>query len=168
MTATSRSSSSSRTPASPPPTCPPSRSRSPRTRSRHRRRQHRRDHLVAWNYYQTTKTPENEKFVAAYKAKYGANRVDDPIEAGYNSVYIWKAAVEKAGTFDVDKVIAAAAGLKLDTPEGALTVDANNHHVYKTARIGIIKTDGLIDEVWNSGSPIKPDPYLKSYTWWKG
>src|SRR5215204_1527340 len=31
-----------------------------------------KDHLVAWNYYQTTKTPENEKFVAAYKAKYGA------------------------------------------------------------------------------------------------
>ena len=55
-------------------------------------------HLVAWNYYQTTDTPENKKFVAAFKAKYGDDRVTaDPIEAGYNAVYLWAAAVEKAG-----------------------------------------------------------------------
>ena len=30
-------------------------------------------HLVAWNYYQTTSNPANTKFVAAYKAKYGAD-----------------------------------------------------------------------------------------------
>ena len=58
-----------------------------------------KDHLVAWNYYQTTKTPENEKFVAAYKAKFGDNRVTaDPIEAGYIGVKLWALAVEKAGS----------------------------------------------------------------------
>jgi urea transport system substrate-binding protein len=125
--------------------------------------------LTAWNYYQTTSNPANTKFVAAFKAEYGADKhTDDPIEAGYNSVYIWKAAVEKAGTFDIPAVIKAAAGLKLDTPEGALTVDAHNHHVYKTARIGIINKDGLIDEVWNSGSPIAPDPCLDNASWAKG
>ena len=68
-------------------------------------------HLVAWNYYQTTETPANETFVAAYKAKYGANRVtDDPIEAGYIGVYLWAAAVEKAGSIDVDKVQARGQG----------------------------------------------------------
>ena len=37
-------------------------------------------HLVAWNYFQTTDGPENTKFVKAFKAKYGENRVtDDPI-----------------------------------------------------------------------------------------
>ena len=66
-------------------------------------------HLVAWNYYQTTAAPENEKFVEAYKAEYGADRVtDDLIEAGYNAVYLWAAAVEKAGTTDVDAVKEAA------------------------------------------------------------
>jgi urea transport system substrate-binding protein len=126
-------------------------------------------HLVAWNYYQTTKEPKNAAFVAAYQKEYGASKhTDDPIEAGYNSVYIWKAAVEKAGSFDVPKVIAAAAGLKLDTPEGALTVDQHNHHVYKTARIGKINAAGLIDEVWNSGSPVAPDPCLDTYPWAKG
>ena len=54
---------------------------------------------VAWNYYQTTPGAANEKFVKAYKAKYGADRVtDDPIEAGYVGVYLWAMAAEKAGS----------------------------------------------------------------------
>ena len=45
---------------------------------------------------------------------------------------------------------------------------AYNHHVYKTARIGEIGTDGLIKEVWNSGAPIEPDPCLDLAPWAKG
>ena len=123
-------------------------------------------HLVAWNYFETTDLPRNKEFVAAYKAEYGADRhTDDPIEAGYNSVYIWAAAVEKAQSFEVDAVTKAAGGLVLDTPEGTLTVHPTNHHVSKTARIGVINDQGLIDEVWNSGSPIVPDPCLDTYPW---
>ena len=126
-------------------------------------------HLVAWNYYQTTDNPRNKEFVAAFQAKYGSDKhTDDPIEAGYNSVYIWKAAVEKAGTFDVAAVTKAAGGLVLDTPEGTLTVHPTNHHVFKTARIGVINSSGLIDEVWNSGKPIQPDPCLDTYPWAAG
>jgi urea transport system substrate-binding protein len=126
-------------------------------------------HLTAWNYYQTTDLPRNDEFVSAFKSEYGQNRVTaDPIEAGYNSVYIWAAAVEKAGSFDIDKVKKAAKGLVLETPEGELTVDKKNQHVFKTARIGVINSEGLIDEVWNSGAPIKPDPCLKTYKWAKG
>jgi urea transport system substrate-binding protein len=47
-------------------------------------------------------------------------------------------------------------------------VDGENQHVYKTARIGLIQPDGQIKEVWNSGEPIKPDPYLKGYPWAAG
>jgi urea transport system substrate-binding protein len=128
-------------------------------------------HLVAWDYYQSTDNPENTEFVKAFKAEYGEDRVtSDPIEAGYNSVYIWAAAVEKAGSFDVAKVKKAAKGLVLDTPEGKLTVDGKSQHVYKTARIGMINSTGLIDEVWASDAPIKPDPCLlgSGYKWAKG
>jgi urea transport system substrate-binding protein len=121
-------------------------------------------HLVAWNYYQKTDLPKNKEFVAAFKAAYGAKRVtDDPIEAGYNSVYIWAAAVTKANSFDVAAVKTAAKGLELDTPEGPLKVSDWNQHVYKTARIGKVANDGLIDEVWTSGKPIEPDPCLDNY-----
>ncbi|HEX2701217.1 MAG TPA: urea ABC transporter substrate-binding protein [Acidimicrobiales bacterium] len=126
-------------------------------------------HLVAWNYYQTTDLPKNASFVEAFKAEYGADKhTDDPIEAGYNSVYIWKAAVEKAKSFDVSAVTAAAGGIKLETPEGTVTVHPTNHHVSKTARIGKVNPEGLIDEVWNSGQPVAPDPCLDTYTWAAG
>ena len=126
-------------------------------------------HLVSWNYYQTTDTPENEKFVAAYKAKYGEDRVtDDPIEAGYDAVYLWAAAVERAGTTDVDAVREAAAGISFAAPEGTITIDGDNQHVYKTVRIGEINGDGLIDEIWATDEPVKPDPYLSGYDWAAG
>ncbi|MBT2286336.1 urea ABC transporter substrate-binding protein [Paenibacillus polymyxa] len=123
-------------------------------------------HLASWNYYQTTDTPENATFVAKYKEKYGADRVTaDPIEAGYVAVYLWKAAVEKAGSTDVEKVKEAAKGLEFDAPEGKVTVDGENQHIYKTVRIGEVQEDGQFKELWNSGEPVKPDPYLKTYEW---
>ena len=126
-------------------------------------------HLVAWNYFQTTDTPENEKFVAAFKAKYGENRVtDDPIEAGYFGVYLWAKAVEKAGSTDVAAVKAAAKGLTFQAPGGLVTIHMENQHVAKTVRIGEVRADGQIDEIWNSGEPVVPDPYLDNYEWAAG
>ena len=126
-------------------------------------------HMVAWNYFQTTDTPENEKFVAAFKAKYGENRVtDDPIEAGYFGVYLWAKAVEKAGSTDVAAVKAAAKGLTFQAPGGLVTIHMENQHVAKTVRIGEVRADGQIDEIWNSGEPVVPDPYLDNYEWAAG
>jgi urea transport system substrate-binding protein len=127
--------------------------------------------LVAWNYYQTTDTPENTKFVAAYKAEYGADRVtDDPIEAGYFGVYLWKALVEAAGTTDVDaiKAIALTANIEFKAPGGLVKVEGSNHHTWKTVRIGKIRADGQIDEVFASDGPVKPDPFLQGFPWAKG
>ncbi|MEH1129744.1 urea ABC transporter substrate-binding protein [Micromonospora sp. CPCC 206061] len=127
------------------------------------------DQLTAWNYYQTTPGAANDKFVKAYKAKYGADKpTSDPMEAAYVSVYLWKAMVEKAGSFDVAKVKAASDGVTFEAPEGTVTIDGATQHIYKTARIGKVGGDGLITEVWNSGSPVKPDPYLKGYAWATG
>lgn len=126
-------------------------------------------HLVAWDYYQTTDTPENKTFVENFKKEYGADSVtSDPMEAGYVAVYLWAAAAEKAGSFDVDKVKAAAKGIEFNAPEGKVTIDGDNQHIYKTVRIGEIQADGQIVELWNSGGPVKPDPYLKTYDWAKG
>ena len=122
--------------------------------------------LVAWNYYQTTDNPANTKFVEAFKAEYGDKRVTaDPIEAGYVGVYLWAAAVEKAGSTDVDKVKEAAKGLTFDAPEGKVTVSDWNQHIFKTARIGEIDATGQIKEVWASDGPIEPDPCLFNYDW---
>lgn len=126
-------------------------------------------HLVSWNYYETTQTPRNEKFVSDYKSAYGDDRMTgDPIEAAYIAVYMWAAACEKAASFEVEAVRVAAKGLSFAAPEGIVTIDGGNQHLYKQVRIGRINNKGLIDEVWSTPSAVKPDPYLSTYPWARG
>ncbi|HVU10328.1 MAG TPA: urea ABC transporter substrate-binding protein [Phototrophicaceae bacterium] len=123
--------------------------------------------LTSWNYYQTIDTPENAKFVADYKAKYGADEVtDDPMEAGYFGVYLWKEAVEKAGTDDIDTVRATihAGGISYAAPEGTVSIDGPTQHTVKAVRIGKIREDGLIDTIFST-DPVVPDPYLCADSW---
>lgn len=125
-------------------------------------------HMVSWNYYQTTDTEKNAAFVAAYKAAYGEDRVtSDPVEAAYDAVYLWVAACEEAGSFEVDDVLAAIEGgeISFDAPEGLITIDGENHHCYKKVRVGVVNEDGLIDEIYATEEAVKPDPYLSTYEW---
>ena len=125
--------------------------------------------LTAWNYYETVDNPVNKAFVKAYKDKFGADKpTSDPMEAAYVAVYLWKNTVEKAKSFDVKAIQDNAGGVTFNAPEGLVTVDGENHHITKTARIGEIRPDGLIYTIWESPGPITPDPYLKSYPWAAG
>jgi urea transport system substrate-binding protein len=126
-------------------------------------------HLAAWNYFQSIDTPENKKFVAAFKAYCkakglpgGEDRVtDDPIEAAYYGVYVWKMAAEKAGSFDVDKVRAAVYGLEFDAPGGKKKMDEKNQHTWKPVYIGEILKDGMFKIVSKSPGLVAPDSYSK-------
>jgi len=125
-------------------------------------------HLVSWNYYQTTDTPENTEFVKKYKAKYGDKRVtDDPIEAAYIAVYLWAEAVKKAGTTDIEKVKEAAKGIEFKAPEGTVKIEGENQHIWKPVRIGEVQEDGLIKEIWSTEGTVRPDPFMKTYDWAK-
>jgi urea transport system substrate-binding protein len=118
-------------------------------------------HYAAWNYFQTVENPVNKKFVEAFKAKYGADRVvNDPMEAAYLAVYFWKQAVEKAGTADdLEKVRMAALGQTIDAPEGPGVTLENNHHLSKYVRIGQVRDDALFDIVFATEKPVKPLPW---------
>lgn len=125
-------------------------------------------HMVSWNYYQTTETDKNEAFVKAYKEAYGEDRVtSDPAEAAYDAVYLWAAACEKAGSVAVEDVIKTieAGGISFDAPEGTVEIDGSNHHLSKPVRIGQVKEDGLIYEIYATDAPVEPDPYLETYDW---
>lgn len=116
-------------------------------------------HYAAWNYFQTVETPANETWVAAFKAEYGEDRVtNDPMEAAYIMVYLWKQAVEMAGTTDIAAVRAAAYGQEFAAPEGPVTMNTN-HHLSKTVRIGQIREDGLFNIVWETDGPVDPIPW---------
>jgi len=115
---------------------------------------------ACWNYFQSIDTPENRQFVASFQAKYGATRpTDDPMEAAYFGVRLWAQAAEEAGTDEVRAVRAVLPDQSLLAPEGLVYVDAENHHTWKTVRIGQIRRDGQFTVVWSSQSAIRPVPY---------
>lgn len=115
---------------------------------------------ASWNYFQSLKLPANEKFIAAYRKKFGADAaITDPMVHGYLDVYAWKAAVEKAGSFEPEKVRKAAVTLgSFDTPMGPVSFAANQSLVQK-AYIGKLKADGQFEIIADSGQAIQPEPY---------
>lgn len=117
----------------------------------------------AMKYFQSLDNPNNAAFVKAFKAKYGEKSViGDVTQAGYLGPWLWKAAVEKAGSFDVDKVVAASPDIELTTaPEGYVKLHPN-HHLWSKLRIGQWKTDGQVDVLYESAL-IEPDPFPKGY-----
>lgn len=124
-------------------------------------------HLATWNYFQSIKTPENKKFVKNFKAfcekenlPGGSKRVtDDPIEAAYFGVYVWKAAVEKAKSFEVDKVREAVYGLEFDAPGGKKKMHATNQHTLKPVYVGEIMKNGQFKIIYKSDGLVSPDSY---------
>ncbi|CAB4684135.1 MAG: urea ABC transporter substrate-binding protein [Actinobacteria bacterium] len=121
---------------------------------------------AAWNYFQSVQSPANEKFIADWVAYDGPSDVtSDPMEAAYDSMYLYKAMVEKAGSFDVDKINAVSDGVSFDAPEGTVVIDGENHHISKPGLIGQINADNQFDIVWESDGPIEPDPFLEGYSW---
>ena len=125
-------------------------------------------HLAAWNYFMSVDNAENKAFIAKYKAWAKANSVpnadtvvtNDPMEATYVGIHMWKQAVEKAGTTDTDKVIAAMGGQTFKAPSGfTLTMDPTNHHLHKPVLIGEVTEDGQFDVVWQTDKPIRAQPW---------
>src|ERR1700704_5662791 len=125
-------------------------------------------HLAAWNYFMSLKNSQNEAFkkewaayVSAHNLPGGDKRVtNDPMEATYVGIHMWKQAAEKAKTTDVDKVIAAMAGQTFKAPSGITsTMDPKNHHLHKAVFIGEVKADGQFNVVWKTPGPVKAKPW---------
>jgi urea transport system substrate-binding protein len=117
-------------------------------------------HYAAWTYFQSIPSEANATFVAAYRDRYGSDRVtDDPIEAGYFSVHLWAHTVESIGTVETASVRARVRGLEFSAPGGLVLIDPQNLHAWKTCRIGRFLANGQFEIVWQSERPIAPRPY---------
>jgi urea transport system substrate-binding protein len=103
---------------------------------------------AGWIYFQSFANEANKKFGAAYQGKFGA-AVTDPMVHGYVDVYIWKAAVEKGGSFDTDKVRKVAVGLELpNSPMGPIKF-APNQSLYQAAYVGQLDPTGQFKIICN-------------------
>ena len=125
-------------------------------------------HLAAWNYFQSLKNAENGKFIKMYKDWAVKKKLpnastvvtNDPMEATYIGIHMWKQAVEKAKSTETDKVIAAMAGQSFKAPSGfEVKMDEKNHHLHKPVFIGEVKADGQFNVVWKTSGPVKAAPW---------
>src|SRR5260221_837546 len=126
--------------------------------------------LGCWTYFQSIKSPANKKFVADFQAWLKKSTVPgivkdgrvtcSPMVLSYDGVYLWKAAVEKAKSFDVEKVVAALeGGLSFDGPGGKVT-SQKNHHLTKNVFIGETKADGQF-KILKEYKDVPGEPFLK-------
>jgi urea transport system substrate-binding protein len=122
-------------------------------------------HLAAWNYFESIKTPANEAFIKEWHdfTKNPKRTTNDPMEAHYIGFNMWVQAVQKAGTTDPDKVIAALPGIKQANLTGGISEMLPNHYITKPVFIGEIRGDGQFNVVWKTKGLVPGDawsPYL--------
>lgn len=115
-------------------------------------------------YFQSLPNENNKKFVAAFKKMWGDDSViGDVTQAAYLGPWLWKFTVEKAGSFDIDKIAVASEGIEFPhAPEGYVRI-AKNHHLWSRAKIGQILADGQFKVIEQSEDLIMPDPFPEGY-----
>jgi urea transport system substrate-binding protein len=118
--------------------------------------------FVAWNYLHAFDTQENRDFIAEWR-RFTHNPkavTNDPMEATWIGFHLWAAAVDAAGSTDIDRVRNALGGRRLAAPSGyTVQMDAETHHLYKPVMIGRITEDGRIQPVSVTEGLVPPDPW---------
>ena len=117
-------------------------------------------HYAAWNYFQSLPSPQNLAFVSRFRNRFGAQAVlDDPMEASYTGLSLWVQAAREAGSAEPSRVQHTILRQTLSAPAGMTAIDAETRHLWKTPRIGKIRSDGQLDIVWDGGSAVEPVPF---------
>ncbi|MGA2247268.1 MAG: transporter substrate-binding protein [Verrucomicrobiota bacterium] len=126
--------------------------------------------LGCWTYFMSLNTPENKAFLKSWNewlktethpgVVQEKRAVDSPMVLSYDGVYLWKEAVEKAGTFDVDKVRDTLEGgdISFAGPGGKITMQ-KNHHTTKNVYIGETRANGQF-KILKTFDQIKGEPFL--------
>jgi len=118
------------------------------------------NHYAVWSYFQSIPGQANQRFVTAFRQRYGTDRVtSDPVESTYVGVHLWAQAVRDADTDAPTQVNQSMLQESMAAPSGIAAVDRTSRHLWKQARIGKARADGQFDVVWHSGGGLRPDPF---------
>ncbi len=115
-------------------------------------------------YFQSLDNDNNKAFVKAFKEMWGKDIViGDVTQAAYLGPWLWKLTVEKAGSFDIDKVAAASPGVEFKgAPEGYVRIH-ENHHLWSKTRVGRARLDGQYDLIYETAELVEPNPFPQGY-----
>ena len=118
--------------------------------------------ITAWNYDHNHKSKLNADFVAAYKKE---NKGDNPSflsAGGYDGMHLIYEALKKTkGNTDAEVLIAAAKGMKWESPRGPMMIDPETRDVVQTIYIRRVDKVGNnyvnveVDKVPNVKDPVK-------------
>lgn len=98
------------------------------------------------SYLTSIDIPENRKFMAAMKKKFGAD-LKTPNELSvpqYEAIYLYKEAVQKAGSTDSAKVMNALVEVSYTGPRGPVQMN-KSRHTPLSMRLGQVQADGSIN-----------------------
>jgi urea transport system substrate-binding protein len=122
-------------------------------------------HFTSAPYFMVWDSPENHKFVEAYKARWGQDKVTHFVsEPSYFQVYLFKQAVAKLAPSDITptNIREAIKGESMIAPQGKVLIERENLHTWLWPKIGQCKSDGQFEILKQSADWLKPEPY-KAY-----
>ncbi|NVZ99097.1 transporter substrate-binding domain-containing protein [Pseudomonas gingeri] len=120
-------------------------------------------HITAATYFGSLPNDSNQRFIELWRQRFGDRPTSTWSEMAYSQVHLFARALERAGSLDRRKLVDAVHKVKFASPEGPIAIDAENNHCVLTPRIGICRSDGQFDVVWEGSGPVKPDPYLSTF-----
>lgn len=120
--------------------------------------------VISGSYLTNIDSPRNKAFMAAMQKKFG-DKLKTPNDLSvpqYEAVYLYKAAVEKAGSTDAEKVVTALATVKTEGPRGTIQMN-KQRHAPLTMYLGQVQKDGGIKllETFKDVDPGEQCPNLK-------
>jgi urea transport system substrate-binding protein len=120
--------------------------------------------FISGSYLTNIDSPKNKEFLAAMQKKFG-NDLKTPNDLSvpqYEGIYAYKAAVEKAGSTDADKVIKALAEVAVEGPRGTIKMN-KQRHAPLTMYLGQVQKDGSVKilETFKDVDPGAQCPNLK-------
>lgn len=118
-------------------------------------------HITSSVYFSSIESPENARFLAAYRARYADGEVvSADAEATYLAVKLLGMALAEAGTAEIGAVKQAVARQVLKAPQGEVRIDPDTMHAALTPRIGCSKSNGQFEILLEAVRPVYADPYL--------
>jgi branched-chain amino acid transport system substrate-binding protein len=121
-------------------------------------------HITSAPYFQSVANPVNERCVAAYKQRFGAEQVTNQCwEAAYFQKHLLADAMRRVDSDSVADVLRVLPGSEFAAPQGKVRIDEHNHHTYLRPRIGRINAPAQFDILEETRHWVRPDPYLVSH-----
>lgn len=120
-------------------------------------------HITSATYFNSLDNESNQRFLGLWRTRFGDSPTSTWSEMAYNQIHLFAKALEVSGSLETRKLVNAAYTIRLESPEGTITVDPENNHCALTPRIGVCRADGGFNVIWEGKQPVKPDPYMSTY-----